>query len=206
MTEREPQRGQERQARVERLTAQYVADYEAGLSPSLDEYIARNPDIAQELADFALYFHTVAADLPALDTANPPLPSAAAQRAFARLFGSSIQGLVARGVEVGITAPKLMERIRLSPDLLGKLEARALTTTSIPTTLVARLAESLQAPAAAISSFLGARPASAAFYYADQAPQARQESFADAVRASALPEATKREWLDVIAREIREES
>lgn len=206
MTEQEPRREDGRQARVERLTARYVAEYRAGNAPSLDDYIARNPDLAPELTDFALYYHTIAEDLPALDTANPPQPSAAARRAFASLFGPSIQGLVARGAEVGVTPPALMERMRLSPDLLGKLEARAVTITSIPPTLVARLADSLQVPPAAISSFLGAQPASAAFFYADQAPQPNQESFADAVRASALPEATKSEWLDVIAREVPEAS
>lgn len=202
MTEREPQREHERQARVERITARYVTEYRAGRAPSLDDYIARNPDLAPELTDFALYFHSVAEDLPRLDTASAPQPSTAARRAFASLFGPSIQGLVARGAEVGVTPPTLMDRLRLSPDLLGKLEARAITIASVPPTLVTRLSESLQVPPAAISSFLGAQPASAAFYYADQAPRPNQESFADAVRASALPEATKREWLDVIAREV----
>lgn len=88
-------------------------------------------------------------------------------------------------------------------DLLAKLEAHAIAATTIPRTLIGRLADTLKVAPDVIAAYLAAAgPAQAgAFYYADQPPTRQQESFLDAVQASTLSPERKREWADVMRRD-----
>jgi hypothetical protein len=45
------------------LTAQYVGEVQAGLSPSVRDYIARYPRYADAIADFVAYYHLFEAPL-----------------------------------------------------------------------------------------------------------------------------------------------
>jgi hypothetical protein len=204
-------RQRERQYEIDSITAQYADDFQSGRAPRMEAYLQRYPQYESELLEFAIYFHTIGFDADALDASPAPALSAAAQRAMTQIRAShapqtaapatpAIQGLVKQGVKAGYPARKLAEAVGLSIDLLGKLEARVIAVATIPPTLVKRLADTLQVVPEAVSVYLGAaQPGQAgAFYYADQPPSQQQESFLDAVQASALPPERKQEWAAIV--------
>lgn len=209
MTE-DPGFERERDDALDRLTVRYADEYRAGRSPRPDEYIRQHPQYARELADFFVYFHTVAVDLPDPD----PVPVAqltpaalAAQARIQRMYAQqyALAGLAKRSIELGVAPPTLAANVGLSPDLFARLEARAIAAASIPRTLIRRLAAALQVAPEAVALYLSGgasqagRPA-AAFFFADTPPQIQQDSFLAALRASALPPDGKRAW-EEIARE-----
>src|SRR5262249_30289942 len=49
---------------VLRITAQYVAEVQAGQQPRLSDYLVRYPHYADAITDFVTYYHAVEADLP----------------------------------------------------------------------------------------------------------------------------------------------
>lgn len=201
----------ERQYEIDSITAQYADDVRNGRAPRMEEYLQRYPQYTSELLEFAIYFHTIGFDAEALDATPAPALSTAAQRAVLRIrernapiaatpAPQSIEGLVKQGIKAGYNARKLAEAVGLSIDLLGKLEARVIAVATIPPTLIRRLASTLQVMPEAVSAYLGAvQPGQAgAFYYADQPPSQQQESFLDAVQASALSPERKQEWATIV--------
>lgn len=201
----------ERQYEIDSITAQYADDVRNDRAPRMEEYLQRYPQYTSELLEFAIYFHTIGFDAEALDATPAPALSAAAQRAVFRIrernaaiaatpVTQSIEGLVKQGIKAGYNARKLAETVGLSIDLLGKLEARVIAVATIPPTLIRRLAGTLQVMPEAVSTYLGAvQPGQAgAFYYADQPPSQQQESFLDAVQASALSPERKQEWATIV--------
>lgn len=211
--ERQPRPSSEerrRQYTLDRITAQYADEYHAGRGPRLEDYVRRYPEYADELADFVLYFHSVSLNLPEPDLTPAAALSPAAEAALARIREPSaaytaapIESLVKQGRAAGYAPRQLAAALELSPDLLGKLDAKAIVANSIPRTLIERLARTLAAAPEAIAAYLGlSAPAEAGqFFYAEKAPTPRQESFLDAVHTSTLDDAAKREWDEVVARE-----
>lgn len=200
-------RQQQRQYEIDRVTAQYAEDYRSGRAPRMEEYVRRYPQYTRELLEFAVYFHTVGFDAAEPDEVPAAELSSAAQKALARIreqrmatASAPIEGLVKHGATVGYAPRRLAESVGLTTDLLGKLEARAIAVATIPPTLVRRLADALKVAPEAVAAYLGAaRPGQAgAFYYADQPPTQQQESFLDAVQASALSPDLKREWDEIV--------
>jgi len=194
---------------VERITARYMDEYRAGLAPRAAAYIKQYPQYARELADFFLYFHAVAVDLPDPDPApTSPMPSAAVaalaryRERYAQEY--ALAGLAKRGLEVGVAPPTLAAKVGVSLDLFARLEAHAIAAATIPRTLVQRFAEALRVAPEAVASYLsgaqGGQPASA-FFYAETAPQTGQDSFLDAVRASDLLPADQQEWERIVREE-----
>ena len=229
----EDERARQRRLTLDRITARYADEYRAGLKPRIEAYVREFPEFAAELLDFAVYFHTITVGLPGPDPVPAPAPSRAAARALARIHDlpaaawptpspapgasaapadtsadasattTTISGLARRGLELGMAPPQLAEAVGLSPDLLAKLEAHAITAATIPRTLVARLAATLRTTAEAVGAFLGIAPEQAgAFYYADRPPTSQQQPFIEAVQqTSALASERKREWADIVARD-----
>ena len=204
------QRQRQRQYELDRITAQYVREFRAGLLPRIEEYAQRYPAYARELLEFGVYFHTVGFDSPELDSASASQLSPAAGKALAQIrerhAGSAIspiEGLVKQGVSAGYSPPRLAAAVGLTTELLAKLEARAIAVATIPPTLIKRLAETLRVAPEAVAAYLGAsQPGPAgAFYYADQPPTQEQQPFLAAVQASALAPEQKREWAEIAARE-----
>lgn len=208
-------RQRERQYEIDQITFQYADEYRAGRAPRIEDYVRRYPDYASELVRFAIYFHTVGFDAPALDTSPAAELSPAAQRALAQIRDSQVTaaadpaaaplaGLVQQGISVGYTPRTLAETLRLTTDLLGKLEAHAIDAATIPSTLITRLSAVLQVTPETIAAYLGSpgqAPANA-FYYADRPPVQRTESFLDAVRASTLAPETKQEWGEIVRQDM----
>ncbi len=200
-------RQRERQYQIDQLTYRYAAEYRAGRTPRLEDYVGQHPEFAAELTEFALYFHAVGADLPEADTSPSLVLSPAAQRALAQIrephapvSRAPIEGLVKEGTKIGYSPRQLAAAVGLSTDLLAKLEAHAILATTIPRTLLGRLANTLKVAPEVIAAYLAAAPPAqaGAFYYADQPPTQQQESFLDAVQASTLSPERKREWAEVV--------
>lgn len=197
----------ERQYRIDQITYRYAEDYRAGRAPRLEDYVRQYPDLATELTEFVFYFHSVGLDVLDVDTSPAPDLSPAAQRALAQIrerHGAAalapFEGLVNQGTRFGYTPRQLAEAVGLSTDVLAKLEAHVIAATTIPRTLIQRLADTLKVTPDTVAAFLGsAGPAGAgAFYYADQTPTQQQESFLDAVRASGLSSERKNEWAELV--------
>lgn len=202
----------QRQYQIDRITAQYVEEHRAGLSPRVKDYTQRYPEYAREIRLFVADYLLTGERLPEPDpvpvaSLSPAALAALAQieREIAPASVAPITGLVPRGMELGYGPPRLAAAIGISLDVLAKLDAKAISASSVPFTLVERLAEKLQAAPQAVVAFLaGTAPAQApAHYFADQPPEQRQESFLDAIQASdGLDERAKQEWADIVARDV----
>lgn len=200
-------RQRERQYEIDRITAQYVDEVRTGRSPQIDDYVQRYPQYTRELLEFAVYYHTVGHDavepeeVPAAELSPAALKAVAQIRERrAAVSASRFGGLVKQGMQIGYPPPKLAEAVGLSTDLLAKLEAHAISATTIPRTLIRRLADTLKVAPDVIAAYLAAAGAAqaSAFYYADQQPTQQQESFLDAVQASTLSAERKQEWAEVV--------
>lgn len=209
-------RQRERQYEIDCITFQYAEEYRQGRRPRIQEYVRRYPQYASELLDYALYFHTVGFDNPPLEEPGELKLSPESAAALARIRERSaayapnaapaapavapIESLFKQGLAVQLGPPQLAAAVGLTMDVLAKIEARAITVASIPPTLVRRLATALKLAPEAIATYLSpAQPGQAGgFYYADQAPTQQQESFLDAVQASALPPEQKSAWAEIV--------
>lgn len=197
---------QESQYEFDRITAQYADEYRAGRGPRIEEYVQRHPQYAQRLLEFAVYFHTVGVDAEIVEAPPEAALSPAAQRVISRIreqhaaaSAVPVEGLVKQAAGVGYSPRQLAEAVGLTIELLGKLEARAIAVATIPSTLITRLAGALKVAPDAVSAYLGGGLAQAGgFYYADQAPAQQQQSFIDAVQASALSPERKQEWVKIM--------
>lgn len=209
MTNSNRQDAQARQQRyeIQRILARYQREYHTGKAPNIEAYVQQYPQFADELIDFAFYFHTTAADLPEPGTTPAVTLSPAAEKALAQISAQlppSFPGLFKQGLVAGYAPPELAETLGISWDILAKLEARAINVTSIPRALMQRMAGTLNVLPDAISAYLsGATAAQAgAFYYADQPPIQQQETFLEAIQASSeLSSEQKSEWVKIIEQE-----
>ena len=196
-----------RQYEIDSIIAQYVDAYHAGQSPRIEDYVQRYPQYTGELLEFAVYYHTIGFATESLDGPPDPALSPAAEKAMARIreqrvqpAPAAIQSLAQLGIQAGYTPPRLAEAVGLTFDVLGKLQEHAIAAATIPRTLIQRFADVLKTAPDAIAAYLSASPAGG-FYMAEQQPDQQQESFLDAVEASALSTEGKREWAEIIRAE-----
>jgi hypothetical protein len=213
MNHEEARARRQRQYEIDRITARYEEDYRTGKSPRLEDYLQRYPDFARELKEFALYFHSIAVDLPEPDAIPAAELSPAAEHVLAQITSPPpdqvgeqvLTSLVKSGLAAGYPPPKLAEGLGISRDVLAKLEAHAIAASSLPRSFIQRVAQTLRvAPETVLAYFRGASPAQAgAFFYADNAPRQEQESFLEAIQASPrLTADQKREWAEIVARDV----
>ena len=215
INDRRAQRRQQRrrQNQIDAIIGQYTEAYRSGQAPRIEDYVERYPELASELLEFAVYYHTIGFATESLD--GPPAAelSPAAEKALARIRERSaaytqapaaavapIESLFARGMDLKLAPPQLAATVGLTAPLLARLDARKIAVATIPRTLIQRLADALKTAPEVIAAYLGATQAgqAGAFYYADQPPTETQESFLDAVQASALTPEQKREWAEVV--------
>ena len=196
-----------RQYEIDSIIAQYVDAYHAGQSPRIEDYVQRYPHYTGELLEFAVYYHTIGFATEALDGPPDPALSPTAEKAMARIREQSmasapiaIQSLVQLGLDAKYTPPQLAAAVGLDSALLQRLEAHAIAAVSIPRALIQRFADVLKTAPEAIAAYLNATPAGG-FYMAEQQPDQRQQTFLDAVDASALSPEGKREWAEIVRAE-----
>ena len=199
-----------RRFEIDSIIARYVDAYHAGQSPRIEDYVQRYPQYTGELLEFAVYYHTIGFATESLDGPPDSALSPAAEKAMARIREQrtrrdqpapvAIQSLVQVGLDANYSPPQLAAAVGLTVDLLGKLQAHAIAAATIPRALIQRFADVLKTAPEAIAAYLSASPAGG-FYMADQQPDQQQESFLDAVEASALSPEGKREWAEIVSAE-----
>jgi len=201
------QRDRERQYEIDHITFHYATEFRSGRNPRIEEYIQRYPAYADELLEYALYFHAFGIDSEPMEEPAELSLSPAGEKVMARIRAQNpeaaatapvvIQSLVQLGLDAKYSPPQLAAAVGLTVDLLGKLQAHAIAAATIPRALIQRFADVLQTAPEAIAAYLNASPAGG-FYMADQQPDQQQESFLGAVEASALSPEGKREWAEIM--------
>ncbi|HEV2235422.1 MAG TPA: hypothetical protein VGR57_02065 [Ktedonobacterales bacterium] len=209
-------RARERQYELDAITMEYALAWDEGRSPRVDEFARRYPRFAREIAEFALYYATIGQNDGEVPPAEPDLTPAAASALsqIAARFAppaktppttapAPLDGLTRQGQRLGVPAPQLARRVGLSPDVLAKLESHAIKARTVPEALVQRLAQTLNVTPKAVSAYLsgslaGPEPAPPR---AGRPRGPRQESFLEAVHASALTPREKAEWIRIAAGE-----
>jgi len=208
------QRDRERQYEIDHITFHYATEFRSGRNPRIEEYIQRYPAYADELLEYALYFHAFEIDSKPLEEPAELSLSPAGEKAMARIHAQvvatksepvPIQSLVQLGLDAKYSPLQLAAAVGLTVDLLGKLQAHAIAAATIPRALIQRFADVLKTAPEAIAAYLSASPAGG-FYMADQQPDQQQESFLDAVEVSALSPEGKREWAEIMNAEANSSS
>ncbi len=118
------------------ITAQYVAEVQAGQQPRLSDYLARYPRYANAIADFVAYYHAVEeamASMEAIGTITTLFTTASGQR---------------------LLPSQLAAELDLSIDIILLLEQRAIAPATIPHVLCEQIATLLQQPSAMVQEYL----------------------------------------------------
>lgn len=157
------------------ITAQYVAEVQAGQQPRLSDYLVRYPHYADAITDFVTYYHAVEEDLPveylsprqdspftAASVGELPQLSetsrAALQRAWKhieqheRMPTNLDTTLLTIASKQGLSMSQLAAKIGLSSDIVEKLAGTRLLINSatIPQEVLRRLKHVLHTPLSAI--------------------------------------------------------
>jgi hypothetical protein len=194
-----------------RITAQFVAEQEAGQQPRLDNYIRRYPRYATEIVDFVTYYYALEANLPTVTEVVSPLSAASlaaldrAWEATESLSANTSPTLSALAQTQRCTLAQLATKLDLSLDLIEQLAYCQLDPATLPHELLQRLAHMLAQPISIIRQVLGVlEPRSKGVLAEERAPYAlpSRQSFLQAVLADAqLAPAQKEEWQRILERE-----
>jgi hypothetical protein len=179
---------------------------------SLQVWLTRYPQHAAQLAELALAIDAQALGLGRLPAAPPaevdfardallravedvPLPARAAAEAVP---AAPAPGLAARAQALGLSLPQLARQLRLTPDLLFKLDRGYLRLETVPRRFLAHIAAVLQTTTEGLLASLPSGPAAAAavgYYTRDQPQEAQQQTFLEALaHARGLPAAERERW------------
>jgi len=142
---------------VLRITAEYVAEVQAGHAPRLSDYLERYPQYADAIAEFVAYYHAVEADLPGEAAVMPQLSedsSRAIERAWEHISESSNDkasagqhsSLLTIANKRHLSLNELAVKTGLSQDIIEKLERRMIAASTLPHELLRRFMTLLQEP------------------------------------------------------------
>lgn len=205
---------QAREQEILRITAQFVAEQEAGLRPRLEDYARAYPQYVDEITDFVTYYYAVEVGLPT-DTASVPSLSAGSRAALNLAWERVNTPLPAESVTLELLAQRqrysfarLAALLDLSVDIVGQLAGRQLDPLTIPRELLQRLASALSQPLNVVRQALGLPDvpvtpvvAEARASYA-LSSQDEQPAFRAAITASTqLSPTQKNRWLAQLERE-----
>ncbi len=214
---------------VLRITAQYIAELQAGRQPRLGDYLARYPQYAGAISEFVAYYHAVEADLPgeALSEQKQGQPLAATlpqlsdssrvalERAWERISprelapGDVNTTLLAVANRQELSLAQVASEVGLSGDIVEKLIGLQPTikAATIPQEVFRRLAHVLRQPLEAIQAYFGLAgrlqvAEAPTVYNMETQRDARQQSFREAIEQSEqLPCEQKAAWRDILAHE-----
>ncbi|HZU68282.1 MAG TPA: hypothetical protein VFA09_13485 [Ktedonobacteraceae bacterium] len=213
---------------VLRITAQYVAEQQAGRQPRLSDYLLRYPRYASAITDFVTYYHAVEVDIPSVageevstDSMLPPL-SENARLAFDQALRRVSQA--GESHERHMNAPLTIQQVAhtrqkslsqlagevgLSVDVLEKLARHVIHAATIPQEVLRRLSRVLELPPDSVAGFFSPRAAkgpargiaeATAEYVLGEQDQA--QSFREALEESiALSNEQKEAWREILDRE-----
>lgn len=196
---------------IMRITAQFVAEQEAGQRPRLEDYARRYPQYVDEITDFVTYYYAMEAGLPT-DTASVPSLSAGSRAAldlaWERIdtpFASSSLTLSTLARRQHYPLARLASMLNLSVDIVEQLARRQLEPATIPGELLQRLARVLTQSLGAIRQALGLPELPSTPFLAEERAAyntPHQTSFREAISASSqLSAAQRKHWQEVLERE-----
>ncbi len=205
---------------VQRITARYVAELQAGKHPRLSDYLSRYPQYAEAITDFVAYYHATELQVPEELEVVAPLSQTsrvALDEAWKRVLYSEKADTIAPAMSQmtlnnsGKSLSQLAVEVGLSVDILEMLEQRIVDAATIPREVCTRLAKALQQPLAAIEMYLGLAEgkqlaqgiAEASTSYHMVGPSnIQKQSFRDVVERSVqLPGDQKDAWRGILTKE-----
>ncbi|HEY0752608.1 MAG TPA: hypothetical protein VGD98_01400 [Ktedonobacteraceae bacterium] len=200
---------QAREEEIMRITAQFVAEQEAGLRPRLEDYARNYPHYVDEITDFVTYYYAMEVGLPT-DTTSVPSLSAGSRAALKLAWKRVNTPLPAQQT---VTLAMLAQRQRysfarlaalldLSTDIIEQLAACQIDPPSIPQELCQRLSVVLGQSTHVVRQALGwpALPstplvAEARASYIMTSPRGKQSFRAALIGSSRIPPAQRSRWL-----------
>lgn len=198
----------EHEETVMSITAQFVAEQEAGQSPRLEEYARRYPQYVDEITDFVTYYYAVEAGLPTNTTSIPSLsPSsrAALHQAWRRvdaLPASESSALSALARRQRCTLTQLAETLDLSVDIVEQLAKHQIDPQTLPSELWQRLAYTLGQPLSVVRQALGILEAQTFTGAQVSRPVSPRPSLRTALHMSRLISSAQRDlWENILMRE-----
>jgi hypothetical protein len=206
------------------ITAEYVAQVEAGQHPSISDYIRRYPQFADAIADFVAYYHTIETDISSSieETTSKELSTVsqnAMSRASSRVYGMerakkqpAIATLLMTHTKRPLELQQLAASLELGVDVVLQLERRQLEAQSIPLEVSRRLALLLREPVSALQHYFliadNEESRHSTRTRAHVAEEVRDYSvspgrtFLQAIEESVeATEAQKMKWREIVARE-----
>jgi hypothetical protein len=173
----------EQESSLLQITAQYVAEVQAGQQPRLSDYVARYPRYANAIADFVAYYHAVEEEMsPIEDTSqstdainqfytsqeinySPPsnegildeltLESAQRDEKAGELVSvGAMKTLLRTATGQQLLPSQLAAELDLSIDIILLLEQRAIAPMTVPHILCEQIAALLQQPSAMVQGYL----------------------------------------------------
>lgn len=205
---------QAREQEVLRITAQFVAEQEAGLRPRLEDYARDYPQYVDEITDFVTYYYAMEVGLPT-DTTSVPSLSAGSRAALNLAWERVNTPLPVESVTLEMLAQRqrysfarLAALLDLSADIVEQLAFRQLDPATIPREVLQRLARVLGQSLSVVRQALGLLevPSTPAIAEARVPYVLSSESeppgFRAAITASSqLSLAQKKRWLALLERE-----
>lgn len=155
------------------ITAQYVADIQAGRQPSLSDYLASYPHYADAIADFVAYYHLVEEAIPLMDAEPTPtdasidsklgVPTSRAincDSSCDECRGNegqkglgSMATLLTTATGQRLKLSQMAAELDLSVDIILLLEQRAIASATIPHVLCEKIAMLLQRPSTEVQEY-----------------------------------------------------
>jgi hypothetical protein len=119
------------------ITAQYVAEVQAGEQPRLSDYLVRYPHYADAITDFVAYYHAIEEVMASTETT----------------LGRSMTTLLTTATGQRLPISQLAAGLDLSIDIILLLEQRAIAPATIPRLLYEQIAMLLQRPDAVVQEY-----------------------------------------------------
>lgn len=204
----------EEKATLNDVLNEFVAKYEQPTADALESWAKRYPQYRNELIDFVAAW-AEQLTLPQAPKLNAEQEKILVDRAmshvanvtFKRDEGTQkgmdsvkpINSLVGEAKKMGYSPLEFAKACGLDLALISKLNNRLIHPDSIPPQLVRHMARLIKRMVVAIEKYLALPPnvsVARAFLSRKKPESTGQQSFADAVRDSSLPDVEKARWLD----------
>jgi hypothetical protein len=197
-----------RDKHLQRITARYVAEWQAGKQPRLSAYLERYPQYVQEITDFVAYYHAIEANVPPLTT-QPLARLSNRSQAVLRHFTAPPPTLLCTTSGVTLTIQQLADQLDLGTELVLLLEQRLLDPESFPDALYRALASCLGYTEASVRAYfessavrdITGRQFAAVAETSPVYPEHRQELRIAIEASQQLTKEQKRHWLALLAGE-----
>jgi hypothetical protein len=195
---------------IMRITAEFIAEQEAGRKPRLEEYVRRYPQYVDEIADFVTYYYAVEAGLPT-DTSSVPSLSAGSRAALDLAWERVMEPLAENSLTLATlarrrryTLTRLAAALDLSEDIVAQLARRQIEPETIPHEVLLRMSRVLAQSMNIVRQALGLPelPSTPFLAEARAAYHSGRPGFREALLASQeLSAAQKERWQAVLESE-----